>query len=141
VRTTALLPSNYVRSHDLAWVADGCGGGDARLLQKDKVYRSSADDQWVCRPLDRLVSSGQVTLVRRSKGYLGRADDDREILRTARLCNGYVCSNDQFREHFRLKGDEPNRPKVRSALPSRAHVEPPQFSHASCPACPGPGRG
>ncbi len=110
VRITALLPANYARG-ELGVLADGCGG-DLKLLQRDRVRQTDRGD-WVCLALEEAVAAGRVTLVRRTKGEAGRGDDDREIIRTARASNGYVCSNDQFREHFKLRGDEPRRPKAR----------------------------
>jgi len=108
VRITALLPANYCRG-ELGVLADGCGG-DLKLLQGDRVRQTDKGD-WVCLALEEAVSAGRVQLVRRTKGEEGRGDDDREILRAARAGSGYVCSNDQFREHFKLRGSVDTRRK------------------------------
>jgi len=103
VRVTALLPSNYVHG-PLLLIADGCGG-DMRHLQPDRVEQTPSGE-WTNIALARAVQQGRIQLVTRSNGAAGRGDDDREIIRAARAQNGYVCSNDLFREHRKLRGKD-----------------------------------
>ena len=102
---TALLPENYVEG-ELGLLADGCGG-DSRHL--GATVRKKEKGGWVNTALAAAVEDGRIKLVQRSKGLHGRGDDDREIIRRARGEGAYVCSNDQYREHFKLRGNPPPR--------------------------------
>jgi hypothetical protein len=100
---TALLPENYVEG-ELGMLADGCGGDSRHLCG---LVRKKEKGGWVNTALAAAVEDGRIKLVQRSKGLHGRGDDDREIIRRARAEGAYVCSNDQYREHFRLRGNPP----------------------------------
>jgi hypothetical protein len=100
VRVVALLPASYAAG-DLAGLADGCAG-DVAALAPGAVLRQP-DGSWRNVALCAAAAAGRVQLVRRGPGERGRGDDDRELIRESRARSGFVCSNDLFREHFKLR--------------------------------------
>lgn len=105
---TAVLPEDYVHG-SLRILADGCGG-DTRFLQPALVSQGKSGS-WTNLPLAAAVAAGRIRVVKRTKGMVGRGDDDREIIRRARMEGAFVCSNDLYREHCKLTGGaEARRP-------------------------------
>jgi hypothetical protein len=101
VRVTALLPASYA-SGELSGLADGCGG-DADAVASGALERTR-DGCWRNVALCAAAAAGRVQLVHRTPGEHGRGDDDRQLIRVSRAEAGFVCSNDLFREHFKLRG-------------------------------------
>jgi hypothetical protein len=101
VRVTALLPASYAAG-ELAGLADGCGG-DVDAVAPGALERGR-DGCWRNVALCAAAAAGRVQLVHRTPGEHGRGDDDRQLIRLSRAEAAFVCSNDLFREHFKLRG-------------------------------------
>ena len=101
MRVLAVLPSSYATG-ELATLADACGG-DVSLAAPGALERQPSGS-WRNVALCAAAAAGRVQLVQRAPGERGRGDDDRELIRVARAEAAYACSNDQFREHFKLRG-------------------------------------
>ncbi len=104
VRVVALLPDSYAAG-ELDGLADGCGGDASALAPGGPAQRApGGGNSWRNAALCAAAAAGRVQLVRRAPGERGRGDDDRELIRVARERGAYVCSNDLFRDHFKLRG-------------------------------------
>ena len=101
MRVLAVLPSSYAAG-ELATLADACGG-DVGLAAPGALERQPSGS-WRNVALCAAAAAGRVQLVQRAPGERGRGDDDRELIRVSRAEAAYACSNDQFREHFKLRG-------------------------------------
>jgi hypothetical protein len=104
VRVLAVLPASYAVG-ELAMLADACGG-DAGLVTPGALARQP-NGSWRNTALCAAAEAGRVQLVARAPGDRGRGDDDRELIRVSRAEAAFACSNDQFREHFKLRGGAP----------------------------------
>lgn len=102
MRVLAVLPTSYAVG-ELGLLADACGG-DAGMVTPGALARQPNGTTWRNTALCALADAGRLQLVQRQPGERGRGDDDRELIRVSRAEGAFACSNDQFREHFKLRG-------------------------------------